>query len=533
MRDILLLQLGRLGDLIQTLPVIRRCKQAHPGCRVTLVCLENFRDAVRESGGWDRLIPVRLEDTDALAGPGNREAFPDRPPFDSIPEFRERYDLVLALNPDLGSAILCDRIAAARKLGRVDTMEGELRLLGPWAKYLFAMVGERTANLYNIVDVNMGLAGLAPARQEPCLPVSAPRLAEARDILRANGWRGGRPLVALQTGASDLHRAWDTDHFAALAARLADDGAEVALLGDARESDRTREVREKSGRPLIDLAGKTGLPLLAAAVKSCDLLVSNDTGTLHVAAGVGTPTLGLFFASAYFSETAPYGAGHAVLQVEIPCSPCSASSRCVRQICREHLSADAVHRTVRWLLRPGGEAPDLPPNLGLYRSRFLDNGTLLYAPVREERLSDHYLAGLLGRHLWDRVLGIPPDPFLGRLGLRARESAAWQGRREGQLSAIESLAGPLERGADLAGQLRRAFADGDAGAIRPLHSQILGLGGTVTAAGERGGMLGAYVRYEMMDLPYADYPDLAALLEEKYLSLSAWCGRVRDALRAA
>ena len=533
MRDILFLQLGRLGDLIQTLPVIRRCKQAHPGCRITLVCLENFRDAIQESGGWDRLVPVRLEDTDALAAPGNRETFPDRPPFDAVPEFRERYDLVLALNPDLGSAILCDRIAGARKLGRVDTVEGELRLLGHWAKYLFAMVGERTANLYNIVDVNMGLAGLAPARQEPSLPVSASRLEEARDILRACGWRGGRPLVALQTGASDLHRAWDTDHFAALAARLADDGAEVALLGDARETDRAREVREKSGRPMIDLAGKTGLPQLAAVVKACDLLVSNDTGTLHVAAGVGTPTLGLFFASAYFSETAPYGSGHAVLQVEIPCSPCSASSRCTRQICREHLPADAVHRTVRWLLRPGSEAPDLPPNLGLYQSRFLDNGTLLYAPARDDRFSDHYLAGLSGRHLWDRVFGIPPDPCFERLCLRARESAGWQGRREARLAAIESLAGPLQRGADLAGRLRRAFAEGDAAAIRPLHAQILGLGGAVTAAGAQSGMLGAFLRYEMMDLPYAEYPGLAALLEEKYQSLSAWCGRVREALRAA
>jgi hypothetical protein len=284
---------------------------------------------------------------------------------------------------------------------------------------------------------------------------------------------------------------------------------------------------------LIDLAGKTGLPQLAAVTKACDLLVSNDTGTLHVAAGVGTPTLGLFFASAYFTETAPYGAGHAVLQVEIPCSPCSASSRCAPQICREHLPADAVHRTVRWLLRPGSEAPDLPPNLGLYRSRFLDNGTLLYAPAREDRLSGHYLAGLFGRLLWDHVLGIPPDPCLRRLHQRARESAAWQGRREAQLAALESLAGPLRRGADLAGQLRRAFADGDAGAIRPLHSQILGLGGSVTAAGERGGMLGAFVRYEMMDLPYAEYPGLAALLEEKYRSLAAWCGRVREALDAA
>ena len=52
------------------------------------------------------------------------------------------------------------------------------------------------------------------------------------------GGGGGRPLVALQTGASDCHCALDLENFAALAARLFDDGAEVALLGDARETER-------------------------------------------------------------------------------------------------------------------------------------------------------------------------------------------------------------------------------------------------------------------------------------------------------
>lgn len=529
MRDILILQLGRLGDLVQTLPLIRRCKEVHPGCRVTLVCLEAFQAVIGEAGGWDRLVPVSLADTDRLADPEQAAAFPDLPPFDGIAEFREDYDLVVTLNPDLGSAVLCQKIRAARKLGRIHTYEGELRLLGPWAKYLFAMVSQRTGNLFNLVDLHMGLAGLQPGAQPPCLPVPAARGDEARELLRQAGWRGGHPLVALQTGASDLHRAWDVEHFAELAAALIDEGAEIVLLGDGRETDRAEELRSRLGRPLVDLVGKTGLALLPAVVKACDLLVSNDTGTIHVAAAVGTPTLGLFFSTAYFTETAPYGAGHAVLQVEIPCAPCSASRRCEVQSCRQHLTVPEVLRTARWLLRPGSEPPELPPTLALYRSRFLANGTLLYAPV-DGKPSAHYQAGLLGRLVWEGALDIPRDAFLEECWRRAEDGEDWSLRRRELGETLDRLAGPLDRGLDLAGRLRGAFASGRTEMVQPLHGQLAALGKSLSDTGARSGLFGDYLRYEMMDMDFAPYPELAALLEEKYRSLTGWIGRVRASL---
>lgn len=529
MRDILILQLGRLGDLIQTLPLVRRFKEVHPGCHVTLVCLEDFQAVIRESGGWDRLVPVRLSDTDRLAEAEHADAFPGAPPFDGIPEFREAYDLVVTLNPDLGSAVLCRKLRAARKLGRIHTYDGELRLLGPWAKYIFAMVSQRTGNLFNLVDLNMGLAGLPPAAQPPCLPVTAARGDEARAELIRAGWRGGRPLVALQTGASDLHRAWDLEHFAGLASALLDDGAEIVLVGDGRETGRAEELRARLGRPMIDLVGKTSLALLPAVVKACDLLVSNDTGTIHVAAAVGTPTLGLFFSTAYFTETAPYGEGHAVLQVEIPCAPCSASRRCEVQACRQHLTVPEVHRTARWLLRPGSEPPGLPPTLALYRSRFLANGTLLYAPVNGKP-SAHYQAGLLGRLVWEGALDIPRDAYLEECWRRAEQAGDWSLRRRELGETVDRLATPLDRGLELAGRLRQAFATGRTEMVQPLHGQLAALGQSLAETASHSGLFGDYLRFEMMDMDFAGYPELAGLLEDKYRDLSGWIGRLRASL---
>lgn len=495
-----------------------------------MVCLEEFRDVLGENGGWDRLVPVRLADTDALAEPERAAAFPDLPPFDRFPEFKESYDLVVTLNPDLGSAVLCERIRAVRRLGRVKTYDGELRLLGPWAKYVFSMVNHRAGNLFNLVDMHMGMAGLAPSPQAPALAVGPHRADQAREALRSAGWRGGRPLVALQAGASDLHRAWEIEKFAALAERLLEDGAEMVLLGDPREAGRAEQLAGMVSRPVVNLAGKTGLALLPAVVKACDLLVSNDTGTIHVAAAVGTPALGLYFATAYYSETAPYGSGHAALQVEIPCAPCNASARCPAQKCRDHLGVPEVLETVRWILRPGSEPPPVHPTLRLYRSRFLANGTLLYEPARTDPPSASYLAGLLGRMVWEAALGIPRDPGLEAAWEGASRSPEWQSAKQAMAGTVEVLEESIRRGLGLAVRLRQALATGDRDRILPLHGQLAGVGEVLSGLGARSGILGDYIRFEMMDMDYAGYPELAVQLEEKYGSLADWIGRIKASL---
>lgn len=530
MREILIIQLGRLGDLVQTLPVIGRFKEADPACSITLVCLQEFRGIIGLSGGWDRLVPVSLADTDALADPERGEVFPNLPPFDKISEFARTYDLLVNLTSDLGSSILAEKLQAHRKLGRTHTYQGELRLRGTWAKYLYAMVRHRTENLFNLVDIYMGMAGLSAKAQPPALAVSAELAGQAREMLAAAGWKGGRPLVALQTGASDLNRAWDLDSFADLGSLLLQDGAEVLLVGDPKETALAAAFQNRVSGPVIDLVGKTSLEQLPALIKACDLLVSNDTGTIHVAAAVGTPSLGLFFSTAYYSETAPYGAGHTILQVEIPCSPCNTSNRCPVPICRNHLLAPQVHETIRWLLRPGTPPPPAWPTLSIYQSRFLGNGTLLYAPARSDRPSGHYLTGLMGRLVWEGALGICRDEVLEQTWRTATAGDAWRQKREELARTLDSWVNPLNQGLALAGQLRQAFASGSRDRVRPLHEQLAGLPGSFVEAGEKSGLFVDYLRFEMMDLDYLPYPELANLLEEKYQSLADWIARIRNSL---
>ena len=155
MQKILLLQLNRLGDLIQTVPLLKRLRGEYPAAEITLICLKGVDAIIRDCGYFDRMVALPNGDVDALAEPDRRQAFPNLAPFDGHPEFREEYDLLINVTSDLGSAILNEKIAATRKLGRIHTFEGELRLLGSWSKYLFAMVTNRIDNLFNPTGISI------------------------------------------------------------------------------------------------------------------------------------------------------------------------------------------------------------------------------------------------------------------------------------------------------------------------------------------------------------------------------------------
>jgi ADP-heptose:LPS heptosyltransferase len=561
MREILCLQTARLGDLAQTAPLLRGLRRAHPGARVTLIAQPGPSGLLEGSGLYDRLIALPFDAIESLADPARGEAFPDIGPFASEPAFRMEYDLLVNLSNDLGAAVLCRRINARRKLGRIQSYEGELRLLGPWSKYLHAMVAHRRENLFNLVDIQTGIAGLAPRPEPVPLPVSENRRAEARSMLAAAGVgtdraiaagqlpaaRGssgagrplvsGRPLVGLQAGASSLHRAWSLEHFVVVGAGLARTvGADLVLLGDARERDRCAELASRiGGEGVANLAGQTTVAQMHAVLAECDLLISNDTGSIHVAAAAGTATLGLYFSTAFFAETAPYGEGHAVLQTEIACAPCDASNVCAVQKCRDFLPPAPVLETALWLLAgaPPDAVPAATPNLSLYRSGFLGDGTLAYLPVRPEAASAHFQEALLGRLLWQEALGLSGDPALDALRERLRVEPPFRRKREDLATALADLEKPVLKGLELAGRLREEFQSQSPARERilSLHAELAELAAALASASKPAGLCGAFLHFEMMDMDYATYPMLAGILETKYGLLADWIARFRAALR--
>jgi ADP-heptose:LPS heptosyltransferase len=157
------------------------------------------------------------------------------------------------------------------------------------------------------------------------------RLAEYGTTMPAPPQGCDRPMVLLQPGSSDPRRCWPAERFIAVGNALAEAGALVAVNGTAQEAGLVRRIVGGMRQPALDLAGKLGLGGLCGLLERAVLVVSNDTGPLHLALAIGTPAVGLFWHT-NLVDGAPLRPGllRAAVSAQVRCSVCGADNRASR-----------------------------------------------------------------------------------------------------------------------------------------------------------------------------------------------------------
>ncbi len=139
----------------------------------------------------------------------------------------------------------------------------------------------------------VSLVGGKMCLSEPQIEVTAADLAEAQKYIG----RITRPLVVIHPGAADFRRRWPTRHFATVADQIARDrGVQVVLTGTEAERDIVDRVMDAMHAPAINLCGCLTIGGLTGLLSQAQLVISNDTGPLHLARAVNTPTVGVFWA---------------------------------------------------------------------------------------------------------------------------------------------------------------------------------------------------------------------------------------------
>jgi len=160
------------------------------------------------------------------------------------------------------------------------------------------------------------------------------------------------PVVAIFPGASVAERRWGGDRFGKVARALRSKGYRIVILGSRADSRDAARIREYAG-DCIDLTGKTDLKGVAAVLKESKLLLTADSGLMHIAYAAGTATVSLF-GSGIEEKWAPRGKNHTVLNEHLDCSPCTRfgyTPRCKRDVeCLSSLSVDAVIGAVEQIL---------------------------------------------------------------------------------------------------------------------------------------------------------------------------------------
>ena len=316
----LVIQLGRLGDVIQTTPLLGEL--AAGGDVVDVLVLRSTHVALLGFSGVANIItiPDALKPLDDAVACG----FPSGEIPAEVDELLADLDLPLydrvihashaALGCWLAAAIPCTNPSA--RFGGV-IVDRECLYLGAASAYRVALLQFREQNLFNVVDLLRALPGLKLANARPRLYVD--QAVELPFALPA-----GR-RVALNPGASEAARCWPAENFARVADALSDAGFVTVLVGVPSDRELCEEVGAAARVAIPNFAGRTSIPEMATLLASCELVVSADTGAAHLAAAVGTTVLGLYGASAWFAETAPYGDGHLILQTRLN-APMSAIS---------------------------------------------------------------------------------------------------------------------------------------------------------------------------------------------------------------
>lgn len=192
-------------------------------------------------------------------------------------------------------------------------------------------------------------AGVPVTKRLTSLAVAAPVMNEAEAILASNGIQPGDEFVVINPGGNwDLKR-WPASRYAALAGELLDEGRRVVFTGALDDRDLVQEiVRALHGRSVVDLSGATNLKQLLAVLKKAKLVISGDSGPLHLAASVGTDTIALFGPTRP-EVTAPRGKGKVrLLQKDIGCNiaPCYFLD-CPNNQCMQMISVEEVLHAVK------------------------------------------------------------------------------------------------------------------------------------------------------------------------------------------
>jgi ADP-heptose:LPS heptosyltransferase len=320
MARLLVIQLDRLGDLIQSTPALGEL--AIEEVHADLLAVEGPASAIEGAPGVAELLTLGSgelgELTRALGATRRRGIDPPAGVARLIRELRSRrYAAVVNLSHGEPASWIAGQLRPTPVVGGALAEDGEWLCHGAAASYLLAATEHRRWNRLNLVDIYRAYVLSACS-----LCGSGARASDRRSLPRmhvALPPRGAAPaqrrMVAINPGASDPARRWPAGAFARLLALLDESGVASLLVGSRDDEPLCDEISRAAGlRDVPPVHCQLSVAEMAGLLWRSSLLVSNDTGAGHIAAAVGTPVLGLYGGPSWFAETAPWGAGHLVLQ---------------------------------------------------------------------------------------------------------------------------------------------------------------------------------------------------------------------------
>jgi predicted lipopolysaccharide heptosyltransferase III len=303
-KNILIIKLRYIGDVLLATPTLRAIKVTQLDARVTMMVNRGTEDVLSGNPDLDEIIVL---DKGSLAAQSRL-----------ISGLRSRrFDTVIDLTDGDRSAFLSWVSGALIRIGFNDEQR--------WRGHYYTQVVQSVPGVRHRIDRDLEalkLLGIQAGSKDPQLWLTPEEMNSADQLLDQLGVQRSQPMVILQPGARYWFKAWPPERFAELADQLVSQyGCQVLIGGSNQDIDLAEQIRQMAKCNPIVMAGRTTIKQFAAIAKKSVLFVGSDSGAMHIASAVGTPVVGMFGPSNP-REWGPRGGPVEVLYKELDCRSC-------------------------------------------------------------------------------------------------------------------------------------------------------------------------------------------------------------------
>ena len=296
-KRILVIRFGAIGDIVLTFPAIRALKKAWPHSHITYLTKERFAPLIQPQSFIDEVLCLKPEES--IGSIRNRVA---AGAFDGIidlhVQLRSRAIRSLSSVPTLG-----------KKTPRSLWESSSVRL--GWTRH--EPKGKIVEDHHLIIDA---IIGQKVPRESLCFEVSDAQRTAAKERLSKAGFDFEQKTLGISPGANWVTKRWPAERFAEIAKRAQAMGYQVLTIGSPAEQSLANEIASE-----VNVCSVFDAPIqeLGALIQFASIYLANDSGPMHIARGLGIPTLAIFGSTSpdqfHFKEDA-------YIFKEQPCSPC-------------------------------------------------------------------------------------------------------------------------------------------------------------------------------------------------------------------
>jgi lipopolysaccharide heptosyltransferase II len=344
---ILCVRLDSMGDVLMTGPAMRALRQSLPGRSITLLTSPSGAEVAGMMPEVDEVIAYRAP----WMKPEPGTIQDDLSMIDRLRAGRFHAAVIFTVfsqNP-LPAAMLAYLAGVPLRLAHC--RENPYALLTDWLPETEPEQGIRH-EVQRQLDL---VAGVDCRTQDSRLAIrlSNEGMVAVQKLLEECGVSNGRPWLAVHPGATAPSRRYPREGFAAVCRTLAlEDGMGIVFTGSDQEKTLVADIQQQMEAPSVSLAGRLSLGQLAALLHEAPMLLSNNTGPVHLAAAVGTPVVDLYALTN--PQHTPWQVESRVLSHDVPCRNCF-KSICPEghHLCLRGVGSESVVSAVRQLLRVG------------------------------------------------------------------------------------------------------------------------------------------------------------------------------------